>query len=150
MSWITVKKPGFKSRSGSLNKALCLAKDQFSQQQPGGDDPRLRCPWNSMQSVARLLQHGTFWANADFLPDSALLHVLPRTPGAAGAVKEFVFLGGREETTTYLRLKTYFVVSLVIYRTLTFSSPCTSSPMHFPHFFHLPLQTSLLEGPGCL
>lgn len=51
-------------------------------------------------------------------------------PGAAGAVIKFVFLGGREETTAYLCLKTYFVVSLVIYRMLTFSSLLLSPLLH--------------------
>lgn len=59
-----------------------------------------------------------------------LLLVLANMPGAAGAVIKFVFLGGREETTTYLCLKTYFVVSSVIYRTLTFSSSLLSSSLH--------------------
>lgn len=59
-------------------------------------------------------------------------------PGAAGAVIKFVFLGGRKETTAYLCLKTYFVVSFVIYRMLTFSSPLLSPSLHsqsiFPFF----------------
>lgn len=63
---------------------------------------------------------------------SFLPFVLPMlsSPGAAGAVIKFVFLGGREETTAYLCLKTYFVVSLVIYRMLTFSSPLLSPSLH--------------------
>lgn len=67
-------------------------------------------------------------------------------PGAAGVVVKFVFLGGREETTTYLCLKTYFVVSLAIYRTLTFSSSLLSSSLHSQSIS--PFFPSLLtEGP---
>lgn len=85
-----------------------------------------------------------------FLPCA---HPALSLPGAAGAVVKFVLLGGREETTAYLCLKTYFVVSLVIYRMLTFSSPLLSPhfiPNPFPHFFHLSLQTSLPKGPWVL
>ena len=67
--------------------------------------------------------------------DPDLHHVFPSTPGDAGAVEKFVFLGGLEETTTYLCLKTYFVVSLVIYSILTFSSLSFSPSLHFPIFF---------------
>lgn len=76
--------------------------------------------------------------NAGFLPNSALLHVLPRNPGAAGASKSLYFLGRVcvcEETTTYLCLKTYFVVSSVIYRTLTFLFPLHFIPSAFPSLF---------------
>lgn len=108
-----------------------------------GDIPCIRCLWNSMQSFARRLLYGRFWTNAGLLPDSAFLHVLPRMPGTAGAIKKFVFLGGREETTTYLCLKTYFVVSLVIYILgyifLDFLFPLHFVPSAFPSFLPSPL-----------
>lgn len=79
---------------------------------------------------------------------TASLHVFPRIPGGAGAIKKFVFLGGCEETTAYLCLKTYFVVSRVIYRNLDFlfSLHFVSNP--FPSFLPSLLIASLLKGPG--
>ena len=80
----------------------------------------------------------------------SLLHMLPNTPATAGAVEKFVFLEECEETTTYLCLKTYFVVSLVIYRTLTFSSPSLSSALHSPVFSISPYRPVSLKDPGCV